>query len=111
MADKLNLLIDQGSTYSVNLEVKDANNDLVNLTGYSGAGQIRKQYTSNSATAFSISVYSNGTVTAALSANQTANLVSGRYVYDIEIVHAILGTVIRVVEGQVTVTPRATRPA
>jgi hypothetical protein len=35
----------------------------------------------------------------------------GRYVYDIEIVHTILGTVIRVVEGQVTVTPRATRPA
>jgi hypothetical protein len=35
----------------------------------------------------------------------------GRYVYDIEIVHATLGTVIRVVEGQITVTPRATRPS
>lgn len=108
MADKLNLLIDQGSTYSVNLEVKDANNDLVNLTGYSGAGQIRKQYTSNSATAFSISVYSNGTVTAALSANQTANLVSGRYVYDIELTNAV-SEVTRIVEGIITITPQVTR--
>jgi len=108
MADKLNLLIDQGSTYSVNLEVKDANNALVNLTGYSGAGQIRKQYTSNSATSFSINVYSNGTVTAALSANQTANLVSGRYVYDIELTNAI-SEVTRIVEGIITVTPQVTR--
>lgn len=108
MADKLNLLIDQGTTYSVNLEVKDANNALVNLTGYSGAGQIRKQYTSNSATAFSISVYSNGTVTASLTANQTSNLVSGRYVYDIELTNA-LSEVTRIVEGIVTVTPQVTR--
>lgn len=108
MADKLNLLIDQGSTYSVNLEVKDANNELVNLTGYSGAGQIRKQYTSNSATAFSISVYSNGTVTASLTANQTSNLTSGRYVYDIELTNA-LSEVTRIVEGIVTVTPQVTR--
>lgn len=108
MADKLNLLIDQGTTYSVNLEVKDANNALVNLTGYSGAGQIRKQYTSNSATAFSISVYSNGTVTASLTANQTSNLTSGRYVYDIELTNA-LSEVTRIVEGIVTVTPQVTR--
>lgn len=108
MADKLNLLIDQGSTYSVNLEVKDANNSLVNLTGYAGAGQIRKQYTSNSATAFSVSVYSNGTVTAALTANQTSNLVNGRYVYDIELTNSI-GEVTRIVEGIITVTPQVTR--
>lgn len=108
MADKLNLLIDQGSTYSVNLEVKDANNNLVNLTGYSGAGQIRKQYTSNSATAFTVSVYSNGTVTAALTANQTSSLVSGRYVYDIELTNSI-AEVTRIVEGIITVTPQVTR--
>lgn len=108
MADKLNLLIDQGSTYSVNLEVKDANNNLVNLTGYSGAGQIRKQYTSNSATAFSVSVYANGTVTAALTANQTASLVNGRYVYDIELTNSI-SEVTRIVEGIITVTPQVTR--
>lgn len=108
MADKVNLIIDQGTTYSVNYEVKDANNDLVNLTGYSGAGQIRKQYTSNSATAFSVTVYSNGTVSASLSANQTANLVSGRYVYDLELTNAI-NEVTRIVEGIITITPQVTR--
>lgn len=108
MADKLNLLIDQGSTYSINLEVKDANNNLVNLTGYSGAGQIRKQYTSNSAVAFTVNVYSNGTVTASLTANQTGSLVSDRYVYDIELTNAV-SEVTRIVEGIVTVTPQVTR--
>lgn len=108
MADKLNLLVDQGSTYSINLEVKDANNNLVNLTGYSGAGQIRKQYTSNTAVPFTVSVYSNGTVTASLTANQTGSLVSDRYVYDIELTNSI-SEVTRIVEGVITVTPQVTR--
>jgi len=108
MAEALNLLIDQGSSYSINLEVKDANNSLVNLTGYSGTGHIRKQYTSNSATAFTVSVYSNGTLTAYLSANQTSSLVSDRYVYDIELTNTVL-EVTRILEGIVTVTPQVTR--
>lgn len=108
MAEALNLLIDQGSSYSINLEVKDANNSLVDLTGYSGTGHIRKQYTSNSATAFTVSVYSNGTLTAYLSANQTSSLVSDRYVYDIELTNTLL-EVTRILEGIVTVTPQVTR--
>lgn len=108
MADQINLLVDQGTTYSVNLEVKDANGDLVNLTGYTGAGQIRKQYTSNSAVSFSVNVSSNGTVTASLSANQTSSLDQGRYVYDIELTNS-LGEVSRIVEGLITFTPEVTR--
>ena len=108
MADQINLLVDQGTTYSVNLEVKDSNGDVVNLTGYTGAGQIRKQYTSNSAVAFSVNVFSNGTVTASLSANQTSSLDQGRYVYDIELTNS-LGEVSRIVEGLITFTPEVTR--
>ena len=43
-----------------------------------------------------------------LNANQTSNIVSGRYVYDIELTDAS-NSVSRIVEGIVTVTPQVTR--
>jgi len=108
MADKVNLTIDQGATFSVDFIVKDSNNEVVNLTDYVGAGQLRRNYASNSSTSFTIGVYSNGTVRASLSANQTSTLAADRYVYDIEIQNG-LNEVTRIVEGIVTVTPQVTK--
>lgn len=108
MADKVNLTIDQGATFSVDFIVKNTNNETVNLTDYTGAGQLRRNYASNSAVAFTIGVYANGTVRASLSANQTSSLSSDRYVYDVEIQNG-LGEVSRIVEGIVTVTPQVTK--
>lgn len=108
MADKVNLVIDQGTTYSVDFEVRDANNEIVNLTGYAGEGQVRKHYTSNTYVSFTVNTYSNGIVRAALTSNQTSSLSEGRYVYDIELTNAA-NDVTRVVEGIVTVTPEVTK--
>ena len=108
MADKVNLMVDQGATFSVDYVIKDSNSETVNLTDYVGAGQIRRNYASNSATSFTIGVFSNGTVRASLSANQTSTLAADRYVYDIEIQNG-LGEVTRIVEGIVTVTPQVTK--
>ena len=49
-----------------------------------------------------------GTITLSLTANQTSNLVYGRYVYDVDVTDAS-NTVTRVLEGIVTVTPSVTR--
>jgi hypothetical protein len=109
MATKANLVIDQGSTFSTDLTLKDDNGDPLTLDGYTASSQIRKWYTSsNAAATFATSVNSEiGVITLSLSANQTSNLVSGRYVYDVEI---SAGTeVSRIVEGIVTVTPQVTR--
>jgi len=108
MADKVNLTIDQGATFSVDFIIKDANNDIVNLTDYIGAGQLRRNYTSNTSTSFTIGVYSNGTVRASLTANQTAAILPDRYVYDLQITNG-LGEVTRIVEGIITVAPEVTR--
>lgn len=108
MADKVNLTIDQGATFSVDFIVKDANSAVINLTDYTGAGQLRRNYASNSATSFTIGVYANGTVRASLTANQTSTLSADRYVYDLEITNG-LGEVTRIVEGIVTVTPQVTK--
>lgn len=109
MAIKANLIIDQGSTYSTILNLTDDDDAIINLTGYTGSAQIRKHYTSTANTPFTVSIAPiDGTVTLSLTANQTATLVAGRYVYDVELTNAG-GVVSRVVEGIVTVTPQVTR--
>jgi hypothetical protein len=109
MATKANLVIDQGSTYSTDLTLTDENGDPLNLDGYVANSQIRKWYSSTNASAtFTTSInVASGVITLGLTANQTSNLISGRYVYDVEITEG--GEVSRIVEGIVTVTPQVTR--
>jgi hypothetical protein len=109
MATKANLVIDQGTTYTTDLNLTDENGDPLVLSGYSANSQIRKHYTSTNSVAFSVAVNATaGVITLSLSANQTANMTSGRYVYDVELTDAS-NSVSRIVEGIVTVTPQVTR--
>jgi hypothetical protein len=109
MATKSNLVIDQGSTFSTDLTLTDENGDMILLSGYTANSQIRKWYTSSNPSAtFSTSINANlGIVTLSLTANQTSNLIAGRYVYDVELNDG--SEVSRIVEGIVTVTPQVTR--
>ena len=109
MATKANLVIDQGSTFSTDLNLTDENGDPLLLSGYTANSQVRKWYTSTNASAtFTTSInVDSGVITLSLSANATSNLVAGRYVYDVEINDG--SAVSRVVEGIVTVTPQVTR--
>lgn len=109
MAIKANLFVDQGATYATKLVVADPNGTPVDLTGYTAAAQIRKHYTSSNAVSFSVSITpSTGSVVLNLSANSTANLVAGRYVYDVELTDGS-GRISRIIEGIVTVSPNVTR--
>ena len=108
MATKANLVIDQGATFSVDLDLTDENGDVIDLSGYTANSQIRKWYTSTTSYPFTASVNSSaGIITLSMTAIQTANLTAGRYVYDVEI--SDNSTVSRVIEGIVTVTPNVTR--
>lgn len=109
MAEKTNLVIDQGSTYSSNVVLKDINGDPVPLSGYTANSQMRRWYTSSNVTAsFATSINTaTGTITLSLSSAQTAAIPSGRYVYDVEISDGSIVT--RVAEGIVTVTPEVTK--
>lgn len=108
MATKANLLIDQGATFSTTITVTDDEGIPMNLSGYTGAAQIRKHYTSSNSVNFSVSISgSDGEVTLGLTANATSLITPGRYVYDCEITNG--GVVSRILEGIVTVTPEVTR--
>ena len=109
MATKANLVIDQGATFSADLSLTDENGDGLYLSGFTANSQIRKWYSSsNAAATFTTSInVDSSVITLSLTANQTSNLVAGRYVYDVEINDG--SEVSRIVEGIVTVTPQVTR--
>mgnify|MGYP001226039187 FL=1 len=110
MAIIANLFIDQGTDFTVTVDVSDATGGILDLTGYSAAAQIRKTYGSSSKVDFTTSTGtpSQGKVTMSLTDTQTSALESGRYVYDLNITSGG-GVTTRVVEGQAIITPGVTR--
>lgn len=105
-----NLYIDQGTSYSITIDLTDAAGNVQDLTGYTAQAQIRKTYSSSTVTeTFSTSITeSQGKVTISLTPAQTAAIEAGRYVYDVNATDNA-GTVTRIVEGQAIVTPGVTR--
>jgi archaellin len=109
MALKANITIDQGTSFATTIDVTDEEGNIVNLTGFTGAAQMRKHYTSSTYYAFTVTITAGtGEVTLSMTANATNNVAAGRYVYDCELTDGN-GTVSRLVEGIVTVTPGVTR--
>lgn len=109
MAIKANLTIDQGTDYSTSVNLTDADGNVVALSGYTANAQIRKTYSSSNSVSFSVALQeANGVIQLSLTDAQTANLVAGRYVYDVIVTNQASITS-RVVEGIVTITPRVTR--
>lgn len=109
MATYSNLYIDQGSDFTFSVDLTSAAGS-VDLTNYTSRGQIRKSYTSSTATDFNISInVSDSELSCSLTAEQTGALKAGRYVYDIEILSSDTPAIVtRVLEGQIDVTPRVT---
>jgi len=110
MAIIANLYIDQGTDFTITVDVTDAAGDVLVLTSYSALAQVRKTYSSSSAAvAFTTSISEAlGQVTLSLNDTQTKALEAGRYVYDLNITSPG-GVTTRVVEGQAVVTPGVSR--
>jgi hypothetical protein len=110
MAVTSNLVLDQGSDFTVSINYNNEDGSSKDLTNYTSRSQMRKSYYSTTATTITanISNASNGEITLSLSSNVTANIKSGRYVYDLEVV-SNTGYVTRVIEGIITVLPEVTR--
>ena len=105
------LTVDQGSTYESTLDLVNDDGSALNVTNYLFSGQIRKSYYSaNAAANFTITVtdQANGNLTILMNAATTANIVAGRYLYDIKMTDSN-DVVTRIVEGIITVTPQVTK--
>jgi len=108
MATVNNIVIDQGTTFSLTVQLAADDGSPMDLTEYTVSSQLRKSYYTNTYTAFTTDkVNLSGEVSLSLTAAQTSALKAGRYVYDVEITSP--SETVRVLEGIVTVTPEVTK--
>lgn len=110
-AGRYNIIIDQGSDFSVLFTVSE-DGSAKNLTGFSARAQMRSTKTATSiAATFTCAITSatEGKLTMSLPASTSAALTAGRYFYDLEIFTSGDATVTRLMQGEVDLTQEVTR--
>jgi hypothetical protein len=109
MATKANINIDQGTTFNTIVSLTDDSGNPLDMTGYTGQGELRTSYASINAISFNVGL-SNGQIQLSLDANTTSNLTRSRYVYDVVLTDSS-NNITRVLEGVAYIDQRVTRPA
>ena len=110
-AGRYNIIIDQGSDFSVLFTITE-DGSAKNLTGFSARAQMRttKGAASVSATfTCVVTSASEGKLTMSLPAATSSALTAGRYFYDLEIFTSGDAAVTRLMQGEVDLTQEVTR--
>jgi hypothetical protein len=110
-AANYDILIEQGATYSQEFIWKDSEGNPIDLTGYTARMKIRQLKTDNVIVSLTdssgIALGSGGSITITISASATELLPLCKARYDLELVNN--GIVIRLIQGQVTISAEVTR--
>jgi len=108
-----NLLIEQGSTFEISIQIFASDDTPRDLTGLLVNAQLRRNHTSRQAVDFTIEITTpvDGEFKLKLTANQTQALRPGRYVYDVEVVDDTVAPIVvaRALQGIARVTPEVTK--
>lgn len=108
MAAYVELYMDQGATFNNTINITDdITNSPVDLSGYIIFSQMKRSYYSANATANITCTIVNeetGEVSMSLSADETAAIKPGRYLFDVTTIDTFNVTN-RILEGIITVTP------
>lgn len=104
-----NFEIDQGADHGISFRLRDEDNIPVDLAGYTGRAKMRKTLNTSKSQDFVVVINTiSSSVNLLIAAANTAKLVAGQYVYDVELISSA-NLVTRIVEGIVTVSPQVTR--
>jgi len=120
-----NLFIDQGSDFAIDLVIKESGSAM-DLSSYSGRGQLRSSHTSTDiAGYFKVTVtnptggvlkieipngsWTDSSVSPAVSRSGSTDIAAGQYVYDLEIFTNADAVVKRIMQGTATINPEVTR--
>ena len=111
MSGKLDIVIEQGVKFQRTVQIKDKDDNAVDIGGDTFQGQVRKRHNSaDTEAAFSISITDaeNGKISVSITQTQTTAMEAGEYVYDINWTPSV-GNKVRLLEGIATVSPGVTR--
>lgn len=105
MASQVNLNVDQGSDYTINLELKNDDNTAFDLSNYSVRGQFKKSYGTSNSHEFTVTIANatSGSIDVTVNAATSNSVAYGRYVYDIEAYTDSLNK--RVLQGLLIINP------
>lgn len=109
MAVYSKLTADQGSDFAARVQLVDATDNNLNLTGYTVTANIKKSYAAATSYVMSVNIIDidQGVISINVTNQVTASMKAGRYVYDVVAV-ASGGTRTRVLEGQFEITAGVT---
>ena len=111
MAQFVEVDLDQGTNFNLDIVVKNDDDSRINVAGYTFSSSMRKSFYSSGVTAnLTVAVISAayGDVRFSLNAATTANIKAGRYVFDIKQINTSNVTS-RMFEGIITVNPQVTK--
>ena len=114
MAQYEEFTIDQGTDVAIEIHLINEQGNAKDLTNHTVKAQLRKNYSSTTATDFNSIIATpptDGIATLSLTNTETASLEKGRYVYDVEL--SFLDStnepiIERILEGRIQVTPNVT---
>lgn len=106
------LYIEQGTTVNLQLSLEDYFDDMFDISNFTVQSQARTSYTAANATiSFNASVYdgANGVIQLSLDAYTCSTIPSGRYFYDVILIDQGSGSITRILEGILYVSPQITQ--
>jgi hypothetical protein len=106
------LYLEQGTTFVTSVTLDGNNGEAYNLANFSVRSQAKRSYYSSNATLTFTSTVTdavNGVIRLSATANTTANIPAGTLVYDVLLTDTVGGSITRVLEGQIFVSPAVTK--
>ena len=109
MAVYSKLTADQGSDFAARVQLVDATDNNLNLTGYTVTASIKKSYAATTVYNMSVNLIDidQGVISLNVTNIVTSSMKAGRYVYDVVAVNSG-GTKTRILEGQFEITAGVT---
>ena len=102
----VNLRIDKGTSFEKIFNVKNADESIFVLTGYTASAKLKKNSASSTSKSFDVEITaSSGQIKITMSSSVTSELSVGLNVYDITITETATSEITKVFEGNATVYP------